>query len=200
MGQVCQVTHLTLGSADGQMSHAAHLALDSCPRPPAHPERRWVRRWIRAARLMRGSAVIAISPEGKLMVGDRSDGIWVLPIGGGAGTRILMVGPGSGNTIWSPDGRYIARSLNEGIGRMAANGGGNLDVLYRVNTWPAGGLVAPKSWSPDGRFILFDKVIPGTPTDLVAIDVQHESKPIPIATTPANESQGQFSPDGHWVA
>src|SRR5579862_357516 len=143
---------------------------------------------------------IAISPDGKLMVGDRSDGIWVLPIGGGAGTRILMVGPGSGNTIWSPDGRFIARSVDGGIGRMAANGSGSIDVLYRVKAWPAGGLVAPKSWSPDGRFILFDRVIPGTPADLFAIDVQHESSPIPIATTPANESQGQFSPDGHWVA
>ena len=141
-----------------------------------------------------GNAV-AISPDGKRLVGGRGEDTWVLPAGGGAGTRILMTGPGGGNSIWSPDGRYIARSVNGGIARMAANGGGSREVLYRSN-----GLLAPKSWSPDGRFILYDQVIPGSPADLFAIDVQNESKPIPIATTPANESQGQFSPDGHWAA
>ena len=141
-----------------------------------------------------GNAV-AISPDGKYMVGGRGDDTWVLPIGGGAARRILMVGPGGGNTIWSPDGRYVARSLNGGIGRMAANGSGSQKLLYRGK-----GLLAPKSWSPDGRFILYDQVTPGTPADLLAVDVEHESTPIPIAATPANESQGQFSPDGHWVA
>ena len=139
--------------------------------------------------------VVAISPDGKYMVGGRGDDTSVLPVGGGAATRILMVGPGGGNTIWSPDGRYVARSLSGGIGRIAANGSGNPEVLYRGK-----GLLAPKSWSPDGRFILYDQVIPGTPSDLFAVDVEHESIPIPIAATPANESQGQFSPDGHWVA
>ena len=139
--------------------------------------------------------VIAISPDGKYMVGGRGDDTWVLPVGGGAATRILMVGPGGGNTIWSPDGRYVARSVNGGIGRMAANGSGNQKVLYRGK-----GLLAPKGWSPDGRFILYDQVIPGTPGDVFGVDVEHESTPIPIAATPANESQGQFSPDGHWVS
>jgi Tol biopolymer transport system component len=30
--------------------------------------------------------------------------------------------------------------------------------------------------------------------------VEPVAKPIPVATTPGNEDQGQFSPDGNWVA
>jgi Tol biopolymer transport system component len=138
--------------------------------------------------------VVAISPDGKRLVGDRSDDTWVLPFGRGAGTR-LMFGPGNANTVWSPDGRYIAHSMNGGIGRTPANGAGTREVVYRAK-----GLLFPKSWSPDGRYIICARVVPGAPADLFAVDVEHESPPIPIATTPANEDQGQFSPDGHWVA
>ena len=139
-------------------------------------------------------SVVAISPDGKRLVGDRSDDTWVFPPGRGAGTR-LMFGPGNSNPIWSPDGRYIAHSMNGGIGRTPANGAGTSDVVYRAK-----GLLFPKSWSPDGRYIIYAQVVPGTPAELFAVDVEHESKPIPIAATPANEDQGQFSPDGHWVA
>jgi len=68
-------------------------------------------------------------------------------------------------------------------------------LLVSANT-----LVAPKSWSPDGRFLLYAQIHPGTGSDLMALPLEGERKPFPVVQTPANEDQGQFSPDGHWVA
>ena len=62
------------------------------------------------------------------------------------------------------------------------------------------GLLVPKSWSPDGRYIIYAQSIAGAAADLFALPVEPNAKPFPVATTPGNEDQGQFSPDGHWVA
>jgi len=61
-------------------------------------------------------------------------------------------------------------------------------------------LAVPKSWSPDGRFMIYAQINPGTGADLLAIPVHGDRKPFVLAQTPATEDQGQFSPDGHWVA
>ena len=60
--------------------------------------------------------------------------------------------------------------------------------------------MVPKSWSPDGRFLMYAQLNPGTAADLLAIPVDGERKPFVVVQSPANEDQGQFSPDGHWVA
>jgi Tol biopolymer transport system component len=65
---------------------------------------------------------------------------------------------------------------------------------------PGRGLMVPKSWSPDGRFLMYAQLNPGTAADLLAIPMDGERKPFVIVQSPANEDQGQFSPDGHWVA
>jgi len=82
-----------------------------------------------------------------------------------------------------------------GIYRKLANGAGSEEALVRST-----GLAVPKSWSPDGRFILYAQINPGTGADLLAIPVEPDAKPFVVVQTPANEDQGQFSPDGHWVA
>jgi Tol biopolymer transport system component len=60
--------------------------------------------------------------------------------------------------------------------------------------------MVPKSWSPDGRFLLYDQLNPETGVDMFAIPVDGERKPFVVVRGSANEDQGQFSPDGHWVA
>ena len=137
--------------------------------------------------------IVAISPDGKRLVGDRSDDTWVWQIGGGTGTR-MMFGRGNPNAIWSPDGRYIAYGTGR-IFRKPANGSGAPELLFQGK-----GLLVPKSWSPDGRYIIYAQSIAGAAADLFALPVEPNAKPFPVATTPGNEDQGQFSPDGHWVA
>jgi Tol biopolymer transport system component len=139
--------------------------------------------------------VIAISPDGKKLAGDPRGDTWVLEFARGTATQ-LTFGSGNTNPIWSPDARYIAYwKGGAGIYRKLANGAGLEEALVRST-----GLTFPKSWSPDGRFILYAQVKPGTGADLLAIPVEPDAKPFVVAQTPANEDQGQFSPDGHWVA
>ena len=61
-------------------------------------------------------------------------------------------------------------------------------------------LAPPKSWSPDGRVILYAQINPETGADMMALPLEGDRKPFFQAHTRGNEDQGQFSPDGHWVA
>jgi len=137
--------------------------------------------------------VVAISADGRRLVGGYN-GIRVLDFVGGARTQITFGGIGQ-DPVWSPDGRYIAFGGVGGIYRKLASGAGVPELLTSGKL-----LMVPKSWSPDGRFLLYDQVNPGSEADMLAIPLNGERKPLVIVQTPANEGQGQFSPDGHWVA
>ena len=98
--------------------------------------------------------------------------------------------------VWSPDGKYVAWFRSGGIYRQAANGAGENQPLLKTDL-----LSVPKSWSPDGRYIIYAQVNPATGSaDLFALPVEGDRRPMVLADTPANEGQGQFSPDGRWVA
>jgi Tol biopolymer transport system component len=137
-----------------------------------------------------------ISPDGKQLVGDRDGETWLLEFARGIATRLTFGPHGNINPLWSPDGRYVAYyKIGVGIYRKTANGAGAEELLLRTST-----LAVPKSWSPDGRFILYAQINPGKGSDLLAIPVEPDPKPFVVVQTGSNEDQGQFSPDGHWVA
>ena len=72
----------------------------------------------------------------------------------------------------------------------------------------------PLAWSPDGRFLLYPDQDTKTGVDLwalpmmanapstAAVGVEHaeRGKAFPVAQTPFDETAGQFSPDGKWIA
>lgn len=142
---------------------------------------------------------VMISPDGKQLVGDPDGKTTVLEFGQGVATRIAFGPLGGSNPIWSPDGRYLAYNNGAGICRKRADGAGAEEMLLRTNHT----LAVPKSWSPDGKYILYAQIDPGTGADLFALPVkpvESDSHPLVLAHTKGNEDQGQFSPDGHWVA
>jgi len=56
------------------------------------------------------------------------------------------------------------------------------------------------SLSPDGRFLLFD-IFDGSQSDFHLMDLTHQPPTAnPLLTTPFNEVQACFSPDGNWIA
>ena len=58
----------------------------------------------------------------------------------------------------------------------------------------------PSSFSPDGRHLLYDSSSPNKQSDLWSVSLDPPSKPVPFLQTAANEQDGQFSPQGRWVA
>jgi Tol biopolymer transport system component len=139
--------------------------------------------------------VVMISPDGKRLVGDPAGQITTLEFGSRVSTR-LTVTPWGQNPAWSPDGRYVAYNGSDGIYRKATAGGAPPELLLRSQT-----LAVPKSWSPDGRYLIYAHVHPGTGSDLFALPIdQPGAKPMALWQTAATSGQGEFSPDGRWVA
>lgn len=57
----------------------------------------------------------------------------------------------------------------------------------------------PRSWSQDGRFILFRSDHPETGFDLWTVRADGSEEPRPFVATGAQEDYGSFSPDGRHV-
>lgn len=148
-----------------------------------------------------GSAggVVMISPDGKQIAGDDRGQIMLLTLGQPVVRQLTFAPRGGSNPIWSPDGRTVAYYAygNDDFGLAAkpANGAGAEEYLLRPAL-----LAFPKSWSPDGRYILYTQIDPKTGADVLALPVGKNRRPLVVAQTPANEDGGQFSPDGHWIA
>lgn len=141
--------------------------------------------------------VVMISPDGKRLVGDPAGQITILEFGSRVSTRLTVTSWGQ-NPAWSPDGRYVAYNGSGGIYRKAAAGGAPPELLLRSQSQT---LTVPKSWSPDGRYLIYAQVHPGTGSDLFALPTDRSgAKPMALWQTPATSGQGEFSPDGRWVA
>ena len=140
--------------------------------------------------------VVMISPDGKRLAGDPGGAVTLLEFGRGVTTQLTLGSSGGMNPAWSPDGRYVAYHGSQGIYRKATNGAAPEELLLRSRT-----LAVPKSWSPDGRYLIYAQINPATGADLFALPIgQPDSHPLVLAQTPSTEDQGQFSPDGRWVA
>jgi Tol biopolymer transport system component len=149
---------------------------------------------------------LALSPDGRRVAADEMDqagnpDIWVLDVARGVPTRFTFEGKDNYPT-WSPDGTQLV------FGSMLI-GGANLEI-YRKDSSGTGkeelllkpGL--PCDWSPDGRYLLYRVQEPKTRTDLWVLSAPagppDRHKPMPYLQTTSNETQGRFSPDGHWIA
>jgi eukaryotic-like serine/threonine-protein kinase len=76
----------------------------------------------------------------------------------------------------------------------AADGTGSERLLYQEDQWES-----PTDWSPDEKFILYDRGEPGA-TVIFVMPLATDQKPFPFVQTPEWERGGVFSPDGRWVA
>ena len=145
--------------------------------------------------------VPSLSPDGRRVAVYRTvqgnTDIWLLD--GTRTSRFTFDAALDRNPIWSPDGSRIG---------FDSTLKGHRDLYQK----PSGGAGAEEllvespqdktttDWSADGRFILYHSVDPQTARDLWAVPLEGDRKPWVFLKTRFDERQGQFSPDGRWVA
>jgi serine/threonine protein kinase len=148
-----------------------------------------------------------LSPDGRTVALSRSiDGnsdVWLLDLQRGAMRRFTSDAASEHSAIWSPDGNRIAFSSNRSgfynIYVKAASGTGPEELLATEAPQNVTDRL-PSDWSPDGRYLLYRTQSAKTRYDLWAWPLDGGTKSFPVAQTDADDRDGQFSPDGKWVA
>jgi serine/threonine protein kinase len=152
----------------------------------------------------------SLSPDGTRVAVQRTIGpdidVWILELERGVSTRQTS-NPGiDALPLWSPRGNWMVFSSlrNDGGGGIRRLFARNLDTGNdeEIRLPPGPGAVVACDWSFDGRFVLykgFDQATGGS-TDLWVIHMDGSGPPTAVARSLHNERDGQFSPDGKWIA
>ena len=144
----------------------------------------------------------ALSPDGRqVVIGRNVDSnwdLWLLDTARGVRTRLTSDPAIDLFGVWSPDGGRVAfsstRKESISLYTKSLMGTGQEDAL--PNT--VGAVLT--DWSSDGRFLLYHKPGPASDLDLWALPLSADRAPLPVAQSRFNERDGQFSPDGKWIA
>jgi len=146
-----------------------------------------------------------MSPDGKRVAVSKVDpktrtrDIYVIDIARNTSSR-LTFDPGEDQfPIWSRDGNRIAWNSNRDGGTTAiyqklASGVGEDELLLKSDA-----PISPSSWSPDGRFLLYNRTDPKTGLDIWVLPTEGEKKPFVFLQTPFTDGVPRFSPDGKFV-
>jgi Tol biopolymer transport system component len=145
-----------------------------------------------------------ISPDGKHVAVGRKDEkssqpvLWILNAADGSADRLTHMRGASAQPVWSPDGSRVGFS-NDDLGRFnlyvqGANGQATAEPVYR-----SGNAKFFDDWSRDGRFLLFDEIIPGMNHGLYLLNLG-DRRATAIIDTIHSEGYGTLSPDGKWLA
>ena len=163
---------------------------------------------------------MALSPDGRRLAVSR-ESIWMFDTARGLLTRFTS--QQDSIPLWSRDGaRLVFQSTRDGVRNLYQRElAGSEDELLLATPGSKGA----NDWSPDGRLLLYRDVDPRTGFDLWVLPFEQEgvgagsatnlgetsarrgplrpvegADAVPIAHTSATETNGQFSPDGQWIA
>ena len=113
----------------------------------------------------------------------------------GAVSKVTSTGALDFNPVFSWDGRQIFyQSGNSSINSQSLTEGTPEQTLLREPT-----MIYPADVSPDGSVLLYTRAT-GPSVDLWYVSLGADRTPRPFVNTTYNERDGQFSPDGKWVA
>jgi Tol biopolymer transport system component len=142
-----------------------------------------------------------VSPDGNrlsLMLGGDA---WVYEPQRDTMTRVTFNAGITGSPIWSSDGRFLVYGASGGMYWTRSDGASKPQPLSQTKY-----VQGPNSFAPDGTRLAFQEVSPETGYDLNTMPLETDTaglrpgKPEPFLKTPANERNGEFSPDGRWLA
>lgn len=126
--------------------------------------------------------------------------VWVFELARFLGRPVTTGPPADAHPFWDPDGLHLIfnsqRSGSRGITRFPLSGA-KPELLAPADDIGANGLAI--SITRDRQFLLTRRQSPATGVDLQAIAVAG-NRTIPVTELTGDETEGQFSPDGKWVA
>jgi len=159
---------------------------------------------------------VRFSPEGRRLAVAKTEAgsvdIWVYELERGNWTRLTTSPDIEGFPVWSPDGAHIAFVNGAAeIAWMRADGGGDIVQLTKSAIDPANSSISrakrPFAFSPNGKWLLFEKDSSHTRTDVWALPIENATSdhpdagtPVPILVSEFNEQAPMISPDGRWLA
>lgn len=153
---------------------------------------------------------VRIAPDGQTVALGRAGGgapagsLWVTGSLAGQEPRQLIAG--AQQSVWSPTGNTLAMALYQptppfGPFLSVTSPDAPYGVFRRLRDNPG---ERPTDWSKDGRFLLYESM---PSSDVFALPLRGEGpgtsvsgEPIPVAQTPAQETNSRFSPDSKWIA
>jgi Tol biopolymer transport system component len=144
-------------------------------------------------------AAVRIAPDGKHVGASITDSngrydVWRIDLNGGAPSRLTFDGNGY-SPVWSSDGRDLVYSSLGKAFQAQANGTSRGKEIIRSPN----GAAYVTDWSPDGRYWLYSEHSADTLWDLWILPTG-DTKSQPYLKTPYNELEGQFAPNGKWIA
>jgi Tol biopolymer transport system component/predicted Ser/Thr protein kinase len=147
----------------------------------------------------------SLSPDDtKLAVGIRDPqtktrDIWIFDLLRGTRTRLTFDPADDLDSIWSPDGTRIAFTSNRlgqrDIYQKPIDGSGAEELLLGGK----GGQKNVEDWSGDGKYLMYNYQLPSG-IHLYMLPLADDRKPVPFLNTEFLTHEGQFSPNGRWVA
>jgi len=144
-----------------------------------------------------------LAPDGKRVAVTRTvqgnHDVYLIDTGRDVSNRFTLQPGLDGFPLWSSDGTRVVfssrRNDAEYLFEKAASGAGDERPLL-MSEQPKFG----QDWSRDGRWLLYNTRHPKTGLDLWAAPMAGDGKPVPVIDARFDETAGQFSPDGQWVA
>ena len=129
--------------------------------------------------------------------------IWVFDLKRGTSTRLTFGPTLQSNPVWTPDGKtvfyYSTAKGPPHIYAKAADGSGSERVVLESNNE----VEIPSGFSPDGRYLVYEKRDLNNnqnSVDLWVLPLFGDGKPFPIVQTLFDDAWGTVSADGKWMA
>jgi len=140
----------------------------------------------------------SLAPDGRRLAYSEGLTVWVRDLDRGTETRVTDDDEDHLFPLWSPDGKWLvfttSRTAGSEFRRKLASGLGEEELVFTLDR-----VGYARAWSPDGRFLAYQALGPGTEWDCWLYSFE-EDETRPIVSTKFTDIEPTFSPDGRWLA